>query len=131
MITCTRVGEKVSIDTVPLHSKLQVGESMTWQVSNLPPDYSVELCFDPTGRAPNGLFKNLGPDVVKKSSGSNVEIYGDSFNPPLAFDPIHPLRNLYRYNIVVRDPKGIVVGSQDPTIDNQGSPPEPADGGQG
>jgi len=114
-------GGSVLIETDPPTVELFVYSPATWQVSGLPPGYSVQLNFDPTGKAPQGLFPNLGPEVGGTSNGSDVEISGDSFNPP------HPkLRLLYPYTIVVTDPHGKEVGRQDPTIDNQGFPPEPA-----
>lgn len=118
-ITCTfDPGGQVSIQTNPLTVQIFVGYPASWLVSGLPKGYRVQLRFDPTGEAPHGLFNNLGPDAGGTSSGSDVEIVGDSFDPP---NPM--LKRSYPYTIVVMDPAGKKVGSQDPIIDNLGDPP--------
>lgn len=117
-VTCTpNDDETITIKPDPFQIPLAVGDSAIWLVSGLQSGFKVIFDFDIDNDAPNGVFGNLGPKVERTSDGSEIEIDGDSFNPP-------NLSQLdYHYGILVLNSAGDQVGNKDPQIDNLGQPP--------
>lgn len=123
-VTCAldSAGKPTGIDNV-FTLQLNIGDSATWQIFNLPADFTLVFNFA-SPNAPNGLFENSPAIQTVVGDGSEA-----NFILPAFFQP-DPNELDYSYNISVKDPSGTILISHDPQIDSLG-PPGPVDDGGG